>query len=272
VPVPAAAHGSDTTVPGVSRLVLGLFHDVADEIGRLLGEATDWGASGQRVGQYAVDVVTDAAAVPMLHAAGFAVLSEESGRSDPPTDDVGGVVVIDPLDGSTNASRGVPWYATALCLVDGDGPAVALVANQASGERFAAIRGAGAWRGRGRGAGPAGGELRPSSCTSPAQAFVAISGLPDDDYGWAQFRSLGASALDLCLVAAGTFDGFVDMSPDAHGVWDYLAAALICSEAGANVVDAHGRDLVVVDHAARRTPVAAATPQLLDALLAVRQG
>ncbi len=43
------------------------------------------------------------------------------------------MVVIDPLDGSTNASRGVPWFATALCLVDDDGPAVALVANQAIG-------------------------------------------------------------------------------------------------------------------------------------------
>ena len=62
------------------------------------------------------------------------------------------------------------------------------------------------------------------------------------------------------------------MSPDAHGVWDYLAASLICAEAGVRVVDAAGRDLVVLDHAARRTPVAAATPELLDALLAIRRG
>jgi myo-inositol-1(or 4)-monophosphatase len=271
VPVTAVAHGADTTVLFVSHPALALFHDVADEIERLLGAATDWGASGQREGQYAIDLVTDRAAVPMLHAAGYAVLSEESGRTDPPSGDVAGVVVIDPLDGSTNASRGVPWYATALCLVDAEGPAVALVADQASSEdRFAAVRGEGAWRGHLHAAGPSGIPLRPSACTATGNALVAISGVPTGDYGWAQFRAFGASALDLCLVGAGVVDGFVDMSPDAHGVWDYLAAALICTEAGAVVVDAHGRDLVALDHAARRTPVAAATPALLDALVAAR--
>ena len=61
------------------------------------------------------------------------------------------------------------------------------------------------------------------------------------------------------------------MSADAHGVWDYLAGALICAEAGVPVVDALGRDLAVLDHDARRTPVAAATPELLEALLARRR-
>jgi fructose-1,6-bisphosphatase/inositol monophosphatase family enzyme len=45
---------------------------------------------------------------------------------------------------------------------------------------------------------------------------------------------------------------------------------LVCQEAGAVVVDAHGRDLVVLDHAGRRTPVAAATPSLLEQLVAAR--
>jgi fructose-1,6-bisphosphatase/inositol monophosphatase family enzyme len=252
---------------------LHLLHDVADRVGALLAVATDWGASGRRDGQYAIDLVTDGAAVPMLLEAGLAVLSEESGRSDPPGDGrARGVVVMDPLDGSTNASRGVPWFATALCVVDADGPATALVANQASGERFAAIRGAGAWRGPGRAAGPGGDVLQASGCTEPAAALIGISGAPGGDYGWAQFRSFGASALDLCLVAAGTLDGFVDLSPPPHGVWDYAAATLICAEAGAVVVDAFDHDLLVLEHEARRTPVAAATPALLEALLAVRRG
>ena len=271
MPVPAAAHGGDTTVPGVSRQVLGLFHDVADRIGQLLAAAADWGPSGDRDGQYAIDLVTDGAALTILHDAGYAVLSEESGHTAPPGGGRAGVVVIDPLDGSTNASRGVPWFATALCLVDDDGPAVALVANQASGERFAAVRGQGAWRGRGRAGGPLAARLRPSGCDRLATAIVGISGAPLGG-GWAQFRAFGASALDLCLVAAGTLDGFVDMSPDAHGVWDYLSASLICAESGIPVVDAAGRDLVVLDHTARRTPVVAATPELLEALLAIRRG
>ena len=84
----------------------------------------------------------------------------------------------------------MPWYATALCLVDDDGPAVALVANQASGERFSAVRGEGAWRGDGSG-------WRRRGAPTSAAAIVGISGRPDGDYGWAQFRALGASALDL---------------------------------------------------------------------------
>src|SRR4051794_1032067 len=172
VPFAAAAHPPDTTVPAVRHPALALFHDVADEVGRLLAAATDWGESGRRAGQYAIDVVTDGTAVTMLHAAGFAVLSEESARSEPPSGDAAGIVVIDPLDGSTNASRGVPWYATALCLVDAQGPVVALVADQASGERFAAVRGEGAWRGHGRTAGPTAATLHPSGCTAAPAAMV----------------------------------------------------------------------------------------------------
>ena len=98
-------------------------------------------------------------------------------------------------------------------------------------------------------------------------AVIAISGLPEHHYGWRQFRAMGASALDICAVASGSFDGFVDMSPDAHGVWDYLGGMLVVQEAGGVVVDALGRDLVVLDHSARRTPVAATSSALLDELL-----
>jgi fructose-1,6-bisphosphatase/inositol monophosphatase family enzyme len=253
--------------------VLALFHDVADAVARHLGAVVDWGLSGTRSGQYVADVGADDVVVGPLVAAGFAVLSEESGWSG--GRGRGAVVVVDPLDGSTNASRGLPWFATAMCLVDSDGPRVALVANQASGERFWAIRGGGAWTAA-RAGGPAQPDaataLHPSLARPLGETVIGISGRPGGDYGWWQFRALGASALDLCLVASGGLDGYVDMSTDAHGVWDYLAGALICREAGALVVDALGRELTVLDHDARRTPVAAATPELLDHLVAIRRG
>ena len=50
-------------------------------------------------------------------------------------------------------------------------------------------------------------------------------------------------------------------------MWDYIGATLVVREAGGVVVDALGRDLVVLDHTARRTPVAATTTALLDGLL-----
>jgi myo-inositol-1(or 4)-monophosphatase len=233
----------------------------SEAVAEVIAHTTEWGASGLRAGQYAVDLRTDEACLVVLHEAGFRSLSEESGVQGPHD---APIVVVDPLDGSTNASRGIPWYATALCLVDGEGPAVACVANHATGERTTALRGHGAEH--------AGRRLRPSGCRDLAEAIIGVSGLPEHHYGWRQFRALGASAPDLCLVASGALDGWVDMSDDAHGVWDYLASVLICLEAGAAVADADGRDLVVLDPAARRTPVVAATPELLAALLAERRG
>jgi myo-inositol-1(or 4)-monophosphatase len=240
---------------------LDVLHRVADEVGKRLAATTDWRLSGSRAGQYAVDVSVDDVAVGLLLDAGFAVLSEESGRSG----DGDPVVVVDPLDGSTNASRGIPWFATSLCVVDDDGPVVALVVNQATGERLETVRGHGAWIGLQR--------LAASGRTEVGEAVIGISGLPAHGCspGWWQFRALGAAALDLGCVAAARLDGWIDMSDDAHGVWDYLAGALLCAEAGACVTDAFGRDLVALDHAARRTPVAAATPELLDVLLGYRR-
>jgi myo-inositol-1(or 4)-monophosphatase len=53
-------------------------------------------------------------------------------------------------------------------------------------------------------------------------------------------------------------------------VWDYLASVLILEEAGGCAIDALGRDLTVLEHAARRTPIAASSRSLLDVLLAAR--
>jgi fructose-1,6-bisphosphatase/inositol monophosphatase family enzyme len=239
--------------------LLQLLHDAADAVGRALVQVRDWGPSGLRPGQYRADLETDAAALAVLRRAEVGILSEESGleRMDRSL-----VVVVDPLDGSTNASQGIPWFATALCVLDTDGPRAALVAHQAGGPRFTAVRGAGS-RCDGR-------PITPSACTDLASAIVGLNGFPPRPYGWAQYRALGAASLDLCAVASGVLDGYVDCVDGAHGVWDYAAAALICHEAGAHCDDAFGRELFVRDHAARRTPVAAATPALQHALLGAR--
>jgi len=239
---------------------MGLLHEVADAVAVAMRTVTDWGPSGARVGQYALDVTADDAALAVLRAAGVGVLSEESGFESGNT---GEVVVIDPIDGSTNASRGLPWFATSLCFVDEEGPAVALVVNQATGVRFSAERGGGAWCGERR--------LQPSGCTSMSEAIVLITETPPPNVGWAQFRALGACALDLCAVADGVFDGYIDFGDESHGVWDYLGGLLICREAGIEVVDAFDRPMIHLEHAARRTPVAAATPQLTESLLAARR-
>lgn len=238
--------------------VLAVFTRAADAVHDVLGTTTDWGMSGRRDSQYAVDLVADAVCLDVFHGAGYRVLSEESGMTMPEAvSSTAPVVVVDPLDGSTNASQGIPWYATAMCLVDADGPAVAMVANQATGARFTAVRGRGAERD--------GSPIAPSGATSLAESIVGVSGLPTHHYGWSQFRAMGASAPDICNVACGTFDVWCDMNC-GHGVWDYLASVLIAEEAGCAVTEVSGRELCVLDHTARRGPIVAATAELLDAI------
>jgi fructose-1,6-bisphosphatase/inositol monophosphatase family enzyme len=240
--------------------VLEVLDETSAAIRSALGNLDDWGLAGTRDGQYRSDLAADAAALEVLDRAGLGVLSEESGRHRP---DAPITVVMDPLDGSTNASRGIPWFATSLCAVDADGPRAALVINLASGQRFEAVRGAGATCD--------GVRLSPSASTVLGESIIALSGFPSRWLGWKQFRALGACALDLCAVAGGVVDGYIDCSWNAHGSWDYLGGLLVCQEAGAVVADADGRDLVTFDHDDRRTPVAAATPELLEEMVSARR-
>jgi len=240
--------------------MLDVLRGAAAAVRAALDVLDDWGLAGTRPGQYRSDLAADAAAVAVLDKAGFGVLSEETGLHHP---DRAVVVVLDPVDGSTNASRRLPWYASSLCAVDGDGARAAFVVNQATGETFEAVRGDGA-----RTDGDV--SLRASATTTLGSAIVGLSGWPPRHGGWKQMRALGAAALDICAVAAGRLDAYVDFSWNAHGPWDYLAGMLICQEAGASVVDAFGRDLVCLEHDCRRTPVAAATAELLGELVALR--
>jgi fructose-1,6-bisphosphatase/inositol monophosphatase family enzyme len=216
----------------------------------------DWGLVTGSSHQHHSDLAADAAAVEVLTRGGLGVLSEESEVSglERPL-----VAVLDPLDGSTNAAQKLAWYACSICVVDRSGPWLALVTNLASGVEYHAVRGAGAWKD--------GRRLHISGCRCLSQAVVGLSGLPPRHLGWRQFRALGAAALDLCAVAEGVLDAWVDCSVDAHGVWDYLAGVLVCQEAGGTVSELRGRDLVVLDREARRTPVAAASPELVAALM-----
>jgi myo-inositol-1(or 4)-monophosphatase len=239
--------------------LVAVLHETATAVGLALDGLQDWGLVGTSDSQYRHDLVADQAALEVLTAAGLGVVSEESGSRDL---DAGVVVVVDPVDGSTNASRGLPWWNTSLCALDADGLRAAVVVNQPAGIRYEAIRGGGA-RVDGQ-------PLAPSRCEALREALVGLNGYPHRHLGWKQFRALGATALDLCAVAAGVLDGYVDCSYHGAGPWDYLGGVLVCLEAGAAVADARGNDLVTWSFEARRTPVAAGTQALLDELLAAR--
>ncbi|WP_419850446.1 inositol monophosphatase family protein [Candidatus Poriferisocius sp.] len=252
--------------------ILAVFDRAAARVAEAVARIDGGQLTGNREGQYSFDVAADEAAREVLAEAGFGVYSEESGLHDA---DRELVVVLDPVDGSTNAARGLPWYSTSFCAVDSDGLRAALVLNLANGKAYRAVRGRGATvDGRPlappldddphRGSGPSGQE-------SLGAATVGLTYIPPRHLGWRQYRVLGSIALDMTAVAEGVLDAYIDCTNEGHSTWDYLGAALVCAEAGVAMGEAWGRELLPIDLAERRYPVAAATLPLLDEVLAQRR-
>ena len=233
--------------------VLAALDQAAAAVADALDHLTDWDTRATRDDQYACDLAADAAAFDALSAAGFGVVSEERAAHGVDRDIV---VVVDPVDGTANAIRGIPYYATSLCAIDREGMLAALVVNLATGTRFTAIRG--------QGATCDGNALRTSDCTRLAESTVALCGMPPRaDRPWRHMRAFGATALELCDVARGALDAYINTDDDVVAPWDYLGGLLVCLEAGASAGEGRERSLVTTDPAQRRIPLVAATPALL---------
>ena len=166
---------------------------------------------------------------------GLNLLSEEAGYVDMKGDRV---LVVDPIDGTTNAARGIPFYCVSLAVgrknlseVD-----VGLVVNLATGDHYEAIKGSGA-RLNGR----------PIRVAPEGDGLVVGMGLQkgarDEVEGVRGIvRSFGASALEMCLVASGGFDVYHYRKPILR-IIDVAASTLIVREAGGVVLDRTGAEL-----------------------------
>ncbi len=253
--VPSSSRRADARYGrGVTVDPLPILRACAREVGDAVAGTRHRGFSGERESQYVIDVVADDVATRILRGAGFRVISEESGV----TGDGAYTVVVDPIDGSTNADRGIPFFSTSLAVMRGEELVAGLVMNHATGTCYEAQRGAGATRD--------GVTIRATTVTSVDHAVIAFSGLPSVHGGWAQFRALGAASLEACLVAEGSLDAFSVTRHTRLHPWDYLAGLLIAREAGGADADYDGGDLVTSSMAPRR-PVLAATAALRDALV-----
>jgi myo-inositol-1(or 4)-monophosphatase len=142
--------------------------------------------------------------------------------------------------------------------MDDGGPLVSLVENLATRDVFEATRGRGATRN--------GQPIHPAPTASSTGALVAVNGILTSRPQWGQIRTLGSAALELCLVADGSLDGYVQVGGAAIHPWDYLAGIHIVQEAGGAVRSSDGEDLYVREAVPRR-PLAAATQVLADQLL-----
>jgi myo-inositol-1(or 4)-monophosphatase len=166
---------------------------------------------------------------------GEAVLGEEEGAAAGTGDGV--CWVVDPIDGTVNYLYGFPWYSVSVAAqLDGVSVAGAVV-EPSSGRRWSAARG--------RGATLDDVPLRVASTDRLDLTLLAtgFAYLPERRTRQAEvvsrllgrvrdIRRTGSAALDLCMVAAGWVDAYVE-----HGLnrWDWAAGSLIAEEAGAVV-------------------------------------
>ncbi len=173
------------------------------------------------------------------------LIAEEKGESGPK--DARWTVIIDPIDGSSNFEKGIPFYCTSIAVLEGktlDDASHGLVRNLVSGDIYYAQSGSYATKN--------GSEIRASNLQELREATVGIdisrTTLP-------VVRSLnvliasikrqmhfGANALETCFLAEGRLDGFLDVRGRIR-VMDMAAGQLIARQAGAVFSDERGGPL-----------------------------
>jgi myo-inositol-1(or 4)-monophosphatase len=220
----------------------------------------------------AIDEAAEQAVVARLEASGvsFVLVSEELGErvfgSGGPLH-----VVVDPIDGSVNAKRGIPFFSFSLAVAEGSamGDVVfGYVYDFGTGEEWTAQRGAGAFVD----GTPLGG-VRPkepieilsfegTTTEAIAQEIAGVLGVAD------RVRVMGSLALSLCHLAAGRVDAVCSLK-GARSV-DVAAAQLLVHESGLAVglVSALAFEDAPLDLVPRSRIVAAATPELVATLAA----
>ena len=176
-------------------------------------------------------------------------------------------IVVDPVDGTTNATRGIPFFAASLAVSNIprlSGVTHGLVMDLFSGATFCAEKGCGATL-NGR-------RIKPSQTTCVDKAVIGVD-LSAPGYRSVQSlapllarikysRHLGANALELCYVAAGISDAFVDIRKRLR-VTDVAAAHFILKEAGGIIATPDGEAFDAVLRPTQRVAFIAAANHLL---------
>jgi len=153
--------------------------------------------------------------------------------------------IIDPLDGTTNFTHGLPVYAISVALMKGDQIVMGVVHEINRQECFYAIEGGGAFCN--------GNPISVSKTTDLGDSLLA-TGFPYYDFEQMDkylkilnhfmqtthgLRRMGSAAVDLAYVACGRFEGFFEYNLNA---WDVAAGAFIVQEAGGVVTDFSGEN------------------------------
>jgi myo-inositol-1(or 4)-monophosphatase len=206
-----------------------------------------------------VDLAAENAIVDTLkqHDVSFTLVSEESGVKKFGASAEECFVTVDPIDGTTNLTRGLPFYACSIAVSDKpmlEDVYAGMVADLFHDVTYTAFKGKGAYRD--------GKKIEPSKTVSLDDAVV---GLDLNTYKVEKIaprltaliaktkhiRHFGANALELCYVADGLTDAFVDMRGKLRTT-DVAAGFLILKEAG-GIVTSPDNQLLNVELDPKRT-------------------
>lgn len=242
-------------VSGSDADLLALALETAREAGRLVVAMREAGVDVTGTKSSPIDVVTEAdRACEELIRERLLGARPDDGFLGEEGDDVAGSSgvrwIVDPIDGTVNYLYGMPHYAVSIAAARADEVVAGVVLSPVPGVEYAATLGAGATRngvpvqvratpaleqsliGTGFGYET---EVRTRQADAVARMLPQVRDI----------RRQGSCALDLCAVASGQLDGFVEEGPH---IWDYAAGGLIAIEAGAALeiwTSVAGHDVVV---------------------------
>lgn len=191
------------------------------------------------------------------------LLSEEQENND--LDPSASYWILDPIDGTTNLIHDYHMSAVSIGLYEQGKITQAVVYNPFTEETFHAVRGQGAFLN--------GKPIQVSHREAFDTCVIAFGSTPyeKDKAEWlfpifqdifvhtADFRRSASAALDLCYIAAGRVDGFLEFNLKP---WDYTAGALIIEEAGGVITTWDGSPMPYLTN----SNVLASTPEIYEKL------
>lgn len=149
-------------------------------------------------------------------------------------------LIVDEVDGTTNATHDIPFYASSLAICDGPrilNATQGVVMNLANGDIYTAKRGGGAKKN--------GSKIHSSQSTELEEALLVLDAAPTTGAtikalipllrSCKHVRHYGAAALEICMLAEGKIDAFIDLRERLR-ITDVAAAFLILREAGGAAV------------------------------------
>ncbi|MEN4006734.1 MAG: bifunctional fructose-bisphosphatase/inositol-phosphate phosphatase [Methanobacteriaceae archaeon] len=233
-----------------------IIHEVKDTISPLVGRKTSgeivkMGADGTPT--KLIDEVAEEKVIEILKSTGKSItlISEEIGELKIGNQHSEVIFVIDPLDGTTNALKNIPVYGISIAIADTSikpleeltlaDIEMGFVKNLANCKLYEAFKDSGVYLNDGY-VSPS---IQDSLSDSSIGAYIKgdkINRISKLSNIVRRIRLLGSVAIELCYVADGTYDAFLDIRGNVR-IIDIAAAKLIIEESGGIITDENGKDL-----------------------------